>query len=216
MVADGKAMIPDFLFERFGRKVYFEIVGFWTREYLERKASKLKVLFDKNHKNIDLLVAVNSELSCSQIKTISKDRIFTFQKDVSIKPILEHLKKIDAEIVEEKIRTKIKIDEKNSDLISVKQTALENSLPEAATLKILLTDYPDDYIVAESYLISKKKISSIADKLDKVSQFVEACNILSSQKIPDPCHADLLSKMGYEVTWEDLDPNNATISKNRA
>lgn len=216
LVADGKAMIPDFLFERFGRKVYFEIVGFWTREYLERKASKLKVLFDKNHKNIDLLVAVNSELSCSQIKTISKDRIFTFQKDVSIKPILEHLKKIDAEIVEEKIRTKIKIDEKNSDLISVKQTALENSLPEAATLKILLTDYPDDYIVAESYLISKKKISSIADKLDKVSQFVEACNILSSQKIPDPCHADLLSKMGYEVTWEDLDPNNATISKNRA
>lgn len=80
LVADGKAMIPDFLFERFGRKVYFEIVGFWTREYLERKASKLKVLFDKNHKNIDLLVAVNSELSCSQIKTISKDRIFTFQK----------------------------------------------------------------------------------------------------------------------------------------
>lgn len=126
------------------------------------------------------------------------------------------MKKIDAEIVEEKIRTKIKIDEKNSDLISVKQTALENSLPEAATLKILLTDYPDDYIVAESYLISKKKINSIADKLDKVSQFVEACNILSSQKIPDPCHADLLSKMGYEVTWEDLDPNNATISKNRA
>ena len=77
LIADGKAMIPDFLFERFGRKVYFEIVGFWTKEYLERKAVKLKTLFENNeknnnHKNIDLLVAVNSELACSQIETISR------------------------------------------------------------------------------------------------------------------------------------------------
>ena len=216
LIADGKAMIPDFLFERFGRKVYFEIVGFWTREYLERKASKLKVLFDNDNKSVDLLVAVNSELACSQIETISKDRIFTFKKDVSIKPILEHLKKIDAEIIEEKIHTKIKLDEKNLDLISVKQIALKNSLPEAATLKILLADYPDNYVMAESYLISKEKINSIEGNLEKISKFVEACNILASKKIPDSCHADLLSKMGYDVIWEDLDPNHAKISKRKA
>ena len=27
------------------------------------------------------------------------------------------------------------------------------------------------------------------------------------------CHADLLSKLGYDVIWNDLDPNNATINK---
>ncbi len=216
LVADGKAMIPDFLFERFGRKVYFEIVGFWTKEYLERKASKLKVLFDNNHKNVDLLVAINSELACSQIETISKNRVFTFHKDVSIKPVLEHLKKIDAQIVEEKIHTKIKLDEENLDLISIKQIALENSLPEAAALKILLTDYPDDYVMAGEYLISKKKINSISGTLEEISKFVEACKILASQKIPDSCHADLLSKMGYDVVWEDLDPSHAKISKNKA
>ncbi len=216
LIADGKAMIPDFLFERFGRKVYFEIVGFWTREYLERKATKLKVLFDDNNKSVDLLVAVNSELSCSQIETISKDRIFTFKKDVSIKPILEHLKKIDAEIIEEKIHTKIKLDEKNLDLISIKQIALENSLPEAATLKILLADYPDDYITAGGYLISKEKVNSMSSNLKGISKFVEACKILALQKIPDSCHADLLSKMGYNVVWEDLDPNHAKISKSKA
>ncbi len=213
LIADGKAMIPDFLFERFGRKVYFEIVGFWTREYLERKTAKLKVLFDSNNKNVDLLVAVNSELACSQMETISKDRIFTFHKDVSIKPILEHLKKIDAEIIEEKIHTKIKLDEKNLDLISIKQVALENSLPEAAALKILLADYPEDYVTAGGYLISKKKINAIEDSLDEVSKFVDACKILASQRIPDSCHADLLSKMGYDVIWKDLDPNHAKISK---
>ena len=213
LIADGKAMIPDFLFERFGRKVYFEIVGFWTKEYLERKAAKLKVLFGDDHKNVDLLVAVNSELACSQIETISKDKIFTFQKDVSIKPILEHLKKIDAEIIEEKIHTKIKLDEKNLDLISIKQVALENSLPEAATLKILLADYPDEYVTAGGYLVSNKKINIMEGSLDGISKFVDACKILASQKIPDSCHADLLSKMDYDVVWEDLDPNHAKISK---
>ena len=208
-------MIPDFVFERFGRKVYFEIVGFWTKDYLERKAAKLKVLFDddKNNKNIDLLVAVNSDLACSQIETISEDKIFTFQKNVSIKPILEYLKKIDAEIIEEKIHAKIKLDEKNLDLISIAQVALENSLPETATLKILLADYPDEYVTAGGYLVSNKKINVMKNSLDGISKFVEACKILTSQKIPDSCHADLLSKMDYDVVWEDLDPNHAKISK---
>lgn len=219
LVADGKAMIPDFLFERFGRKVYLEIVGFWTKEYLDRKAAKLKTLFDNNEKNsnnkiIDLLVAVNSELACSQIETISKDRIFTFKKDVSIKPILEHLKKIDAEIIEEKINdTQIKLAEKNRDLISIKQVALEHSVPEAAALKILNANYPDEYVISESYLISRKKTNAINNSLDGISKFVEACNVMKSHKIPDSCHADLLSQLGYDVVWNDLDPNNAKIIK---
>ena len=215
LIADGKAMIPDFLFERFGRKVYLEIVGFWTKEYLDRKATKLKALFDnKNNKNVDLLVAVNSEFSCSQIETISNDRIFTFKKDVSIKPILEHLKKIDAEIIEEKIsNTQIKLDEKNLDLISIKQVAHEHSIPEEAALNILYANYPDDYIAIESYLISKEKANAVNDSLDRISKFVQACKVLTSHKIPDSCHADLLSKLGYDVVWNDLDPNNAKIIK---
>ena len=217
LIADGKAMIPDFLFERFGRKVYFEIVGFWTKEYLERKAAKLKVLFDnndKNKKNIDLLVAVNSELACSQIETISKDKIFSFKKDVSIKPILEHLRKIDIEITEEKVdETQIKLDGNSLDLISIKQVAQNHSIPEAAALKILHADYPNDYITIGSYLISKEKADLISNSLDGISKFLQACKIMTSNKIPDSCHADLLSKLGYDVIWNDLDPNNAKIIK---
>ena len=219
LIADGKAMIPDFLFERFGRKVYFEIVGFWTKEYLERKAAKLKVLFDnneknKNNKSIDLLVAVNSDLSCSQIETISKDRVFTFKKDVSIKPVLEHLKQIDVEITEEKaVNTKIKLDEHSLDLISIKQIAREYAIPETAALKILKTDYPNEYVVIGSYLISKEKTTIVNNFLDGISKFVQACTVMASHKIPDSCHADLLSKLGYDVIWNDLNPDNATITK---
>ena len=221
LIADGKAMIPDFLFERFGRKVYFEIVGFWTKEYLERKAAKLKTLFENNeknnnnnNKNIDLLVAVNSDLACSQIETISKDKIFTFKKEVSLKPILEHLKKIDAEITKEKIDdTQIKLDESSLDLISITQIAHEHSIPETAALKIIHADYPDNYVTIGSYLISKEKTNLINSSLDGVSKFLQACTVMTSHKIPDSCHADLLSQLGYDVVWNDLDPNNATIIK---
>ena len=220
LIADGKAMIPDFLFERFGRKVYFEIVGFWTKEYLERKASKLKTLFENNeknnnnNKNVDLLVAVNSELACSQIETISKDKIFTFKKEVSLKPILEHLKKIDAEITAEKIDdTQIKLDENSLDLISITQIAHEYSVPESAAFKIIHADYPDNYVTIGSYLISKEKTNLINSSLDGISKFLQACTVMTSHKIPDSCHADLLSKLGYDVVWNDLDPNNAKIIK---
>jgi len=217
LIADGKAMIPDFLFKRFGRKVYFEIVGFWTKEYLERKYAKLKVLFDDNdekNKNIDLLVAINSELSCSEIETISKDRVFTFKKDVSIKPILEHLKKIDEEITTEKIvDTKIQLDKNNLDLISIKKIAQENAIPEAAAMKILHADYPGEYTPIGSYLISKEKTNIVNNSIQDISKFVQACTVMTSHKIPDSCHADLLSKLGYDVVWNDLDPNNAIIIK---
>src|ERR671911_1608126 len=37
----GRAFIADFLFERYGKKIYFEIIGFWTVQYLERKFKKI-------------------------------------------------------------------------------------------------------------------------------------------------------------------------------
>jgi predicted nuclease of restriction endonuclease-like RecB superfamily len=40
--AGNQVIIPDFSIERAGIKVYLEIVGFWTEEYLRRKIEKLK------------------------------------------------------------------------------------------------------------------------------------------------------------------------------
>jgi len=220
LVADGKAMIPDFLFERFGRKVYFEIVGFWTKEYLERKAAKLRALIgddqkdQRSDKTIDLLIAINSDLSCSQIETISHDRIFAFKKDVPIKPVLEHLKKIDENITAEKTSdTKIEVDPNSLELISVRQIAQNHEIPAAAVLKIVDADYPGIFAAVNSYLISRKKMELVRGTLDGVSKFVHACSVMTSGGIPDSCHADLLSELGYDVAWPDLDPNNATISR---
>jgi len=61
LVAGRHVFIPDFVFEKGGVRVYFEIMGFWTREYLERKLEKLKSLKDE----VKMIIAVNKELACS-------------------------------------------------------------------------------------------------------------------------------------------------------
>jgi len=214
LIANGKAMIPDFLFERFGRKVYFEIVGFWTKEYLERKTTKLKAIFDKNQnkeQDVDLLVGVNAELACSQLESISNDHVFTFKKEVPIKPILQHLRKIDNEIVERKIKTtKIQLD-KGMEIISIESITSKYNIPAETALRILSVDYPDHMVVNNLYMISKEKTDRIRNNLSGTLKFTEACKILDTNKVPESCHADFLSKIGYDVIWNDLDPNNAIL-----
>jgi uncharacterized protein len=41
IMSNGKGFIPDFAFEKYGIRVYLEIVGFWTNDYLVRKIQKI-------------------------------------------------------------------------------------------------------------------------------------------------------------------------------
>ena len=217
LIAEGKAMIPDFLFERFGRKVYFEIVGFWTKEYMQRKTAKIKSIFEKNdqgkEERIDLLIGVNEDLACSQLEEVSKENVFTFKKQVPIKPILNHLRQIDKDIAEEKTKTvNIKIEEK-LDPIPIKQIARKYEIPFEAALRILIKDYPDHIAVNDSYMFSKEKTEMVKRSLEGITKFVDACKILDENKIEESCHADFLKKIKYDVVWSDLNPENALIVK---
>ena len=217
LIADGKAMIADFLFERYGRKVYFEIVGFWTKEYMQRKTAKIKSIFEKNshgkEQRVDLLVGVNEDVACSQLTAISEQRVFTFKKQVSIKPILKHLRKIDKETAEEKTKTtNIKLEEK-LDIIPVRQIAKKYEIPIDSALAILVRDYPEYIVVNDSHMLSDTKVNAVRELLEKTSKFVDACKILDENEIDESCHADFLSKIGYDVVWKDLNPDNATIVK---
>jgi hypothetical protein len=56
------AFVPDFVFRNDdGRKVFLEIVGFWTPEYLRAKIEKLK-LFDDEHIILAVAKAVGEKL----------------------------------------------------------------------------------------------------------------------------------------------------------
>jgi len=62
--SENRAYIPDFLIKKDDKKVYVEIVGFWTEEYIKRKLEKIKAA------NIPLLLIAREDLALDKLKNV--------------------------------------------------------------------------------------------------------------------------------------------------
>jgi len=158
VVSRGRAFIPDFMFQKYDRKIYLEIVGFWTKEYLEKKIQKLIDIV--SNKNIDLFIAVNEELACSKViahSTNSQDRIILYKNDsVPIKVLLNYLKTIDQEQTQRYASNpnlKIIFDG-TQDIISIEEVALRYNIPIDSAITIASRDNDHEYLKAGAYFIS--------------------------------------------------------------
>src|ERR671915_805876 len=235
VLSNGGAFIPDFMFEKYDKKIYLEIVGFWTSEYLERKLQKLADIFvsvdsRKKRNNKDktdpLFIAVNEDFACSKSSfssIVPKEQLIFYKNDtVPVKPILDYLKSIDREMIERKINDphlKIELDngddDDNNAVISISEVAQRYSIPVEVVRRISLRDNREKYIEAGMYLIPKSKAHKLESLLAGTSRFIDACSILSKEGIPESCHADLIVKLGYDVSWQSIDASTAVIAKKR-
>jgi uncharacterized protein len=232
VLSNGGAFIPDFMFEKYDKKIYLEIVGFWTKEYLERKLQKLADIFismdsRKKGKNNDgktdlLFIAVNEDFACSKSSfssIVPKEQLIFYKNDtVPVKPILDYLKSIDREMIERKVNDpnlKIEFDEAddNNAVISINEVAQKYSIPAEVARRISLRDNKEKYIEAGIYLISKSKATKLEPLLVGTSRFIDACSILSKEGIPESCHAELIDKLGYDVSWQSIDASTAVMIK---
>ncbi len=82
----AEVMLPDFAVENpDGRRVLFEIVGFWTPEYLDEKLAKIR---DVDRDN--LIVAVSERLDCSAEDFEGMDdRILWFKSGIHVYDVVE-------------------------------------------------------------------------------------------------------------------------------
>jgi predicted nuclease of restriction endonuclease-like RecB superfamily len=233
VLSNGGAFIPDFVFEKYDKKIYLEIVGFWTKEYLERKLQKLADIFisagskkkkNNNNNNADLLfIAVNEDFACSKSSfssIIPKEQMIFYKNDmVPVKPILDYLKSIDREMIERKINDpnlKIELDKDNNDsVISINEVAQKYCIPAEVAQRISLRDNNEKYMEAGMYLIPKSKAHELESLLAGTNRFIDACSILSNEGVPESCHADLIVKLGYDVSWQSIDASTAVIVKRR-
>jgi uncharacterized protein len=233
VLSNGGAFIPDFMFEKYDKKIYLEIVGFWTKEYLERKLQKLADIFvsadsrkkrNNNNDKIDLLfIAVNEDFACSKSSfssIVPKEQLIFYKNDtVPVKPILDYLKSIDREMIERKVNDphlKIELDnndDNNNAVISISEVAQKYSIPAEVVRRISLRDNREKYIEAGMYLIPKSKAHKLESLLAGTSRFIDACSILSKEGIPESCHAELIVKLGYDVSWQSIDASTAVIAK---
>src|SRR5829696_5970199 len=213
VLSNGGAFIPDFMFEKYDKRVYLEIVGFWTKEYLERKLQKLADIFisadsrkkrnNNNNYKIDLLfIALNEDFACSKSSfssIVPKEQLIFYKNDtVPVKPILDYLKSIDREMIERKVNDpnlKIELDrDDNNAVISIDEVAQKYCIPAEVARRISLRDNNEKYMEAGMYLIPKSKALKLESLLAGTSRFIDACSILSKEGIPESCHAELIVK----------------------
>lgn len=259
VLSNGKALIPDFMFEKYGKKIYFEIVGFWTREYLEKKLEKIRdITATEKVSRPDFLMAVNSDYyAASSNSTSTKEKpgisqIFNFIEknhlirykgnDIPLKPILEYLKYTEQVLEREiasrhsdlllvQLREAIERSESQNTVISLDDLAEKCKVPVEAALRIIKSkspvgeseneNYQGDqgyakFIVVGKFLIPRSKANELGSILDreKITRYNEASLLFAKNGIPDECHAELISKLGFEIVWKGIDYNNAAIEKN--
>jgi predicted nuclease of restriction endonuclease-like RecB superfamily len=232
VLSNGGAFIPDFVFEKYDKKIYLEIVGFWTKEYLERKLQKLADIFisadDSKKKNkADLLfIAVNEDFACSKSSfssIIPKEQLIFYKNDtVPVKPIVNYLKSIDREMIEKKVNDpnlKIELDkdddDDNNSVISINDVAQKYCIPAEVARRISLRDNKEKYIEAGMYLVPKSRAHKLESLLSGTNRFIDACSMLSKEGIPESCHAELIVKLGFDVSWQSIDASTAVIVKRR-
>ena len=163
ILSDGKAFIADFAFEKYGIKVYLEIVGFWTNEYLKRKLEKIKDLLTmKSGSSLgtDLLIAANMDNYISEngdkimvdsifSKLIARKHLIFYKKDqIPFGPIIKYLRDIDTKFINDisinshdmitkELETKIRENENENKVIFLKEISDKHNIPVESILKII-------------------------------------------------------------------------------
>ena len=161
ILSNGKAFIPDFVFEKYGIKVYLEIVGFWTSEYLKRKLEKIKDLLNTKSAtsvDADLLIVANIDNYISEngdktmidsifSKYIARNNLIFYKKDqIPFGPIIKYLKDIDSRIIDDisinfnnSIVKKLEsiIEDKQNKIIFLKQVSDKQNIPVESVLKTI-------------------------------------------------------------------------------
>jgi hypothetical protein len=203
--AGPSAMIPDFSLERRGKKLYIEIVGFWTPEYLVKKIEKVNALHE------EILLCVSKELQCTRkdFRKKNVDIIF-YDKDVPLKPILDRIRKIESEqLREEKEKISRIVLDLKEDITQLDSIAREHDVGVEAVREMLRGN--NTGVVVQDIFVKNAVITEIREKLEGL----EDMRLSSVKEILNEYHLDeaVLKKVGYEVAWTTLDLESAVVRK---
>ena len=213
--ADRQVIIPDFSLEREGSKVYIEIVGFWTMEYLLRKIEKLKKT------NVNMLVIVNENLVCQKVADLEKHarlNVIYYRDKIPLAPILRHLEQAFREV-----RAKQSGFLKDlqvvfmEPIVNFEEFAARIGVSAEAVRAALSENPPQDYTMMPNSLVRKDKLEQIGKKIEEqigqigrlsLSQVVE---IIRAEGVEDA--TSTVETLGYKIAWHGISPEKAEVFK---
>ncbi|MFO8115651.1 MAG: DUF790 family protein [Halorubrum sp.] len=190
-----RVMIPDFAFEydHADFRLFFEVMGFWTPEYVEKKLGQLADVED-----VDLLVAVDESLGVGEEIAARDHRVVTYSGTVRVKAIVDVLREYEAEFVADAAADLPEAFDPEDDVLALADLADRYGVSEAA---IEDGTFPDHELVGRT-LVRPTVLERIADEIADATAFSEAEAVLDEYGIDDA--SATLSALGYRVEWEGL------------
>lgn len=190
-----RVMIPDFAFDydHADFRLFFEVMGFWTPEYVEKKLDQLADVED-----VDLLVAVDETLGVGEEIAARDHRVVTYSRTVRVKEVVDVLREFESEFVAEAAAGLPDAFAPEDDVLGLAALADRYDVSEAA---IEDGPFPEHELVGRT-LIRPAVLGRIGDEVADGAALSEVEAVLNEYGIDDA--SATLSAIGYRVEWEGL------------
>jgi predicted nuclease of restriction endonuclease-like RecB superfamily len=214
IVTGQQVIIPDFSFEREGRKLYMEIVGFWTKEYLQRKIAKLKKVKEQ------ILVAVDENLACERLTKLEKQHslnILYYRKEIPLPAVLRYLQDAYKHVHDRQRELLRDLNVTFTEpVIKFDEFAGRTGVSVEAVRALLDEKTPENYVALPDSLIRKDKINQIRKQLDLEIAKKGTLPLIKAIEIAQKEGVELTSAietLGYKIVWYGIDAEKAVIIK---
>jgi len=214
VLAGKRVIIPDFSFEREGVKLYMEVVGFWTTEYLLRKIEKLKKI------DVRMLVAVNENLACERLSNLGKNtqlNILYYRKSIPLAPIIRYLQEAFREVYSKQTDFLKKLPVILTEpFVEFEEFAARIGVSAEAARAALTEKPPDNYKVLANGLIRKDKLEQIRKRIDEQTGKSGRLPLPEAAKIIEKEGVDVTSvieAIGYKIIWHGINTEKAEVLK---
>ncbi len=215
IVAGKRVIIPDFSLERDGLKVFLEIIGFWTAEYLKRKVEKLSLV------DVDMLLAVDETLACEKVTNLEKQgkRVIYFRNKIPLAPILRYLQEAFQEVRAKQIEVLGNLPITFTEpMVSFKEFAARIGTSVEAAKYALTAKKPEGYVILDDGLVRMDKVEQVKKRIDEYMSlkghlpYSEAAKIMEDEQISDM--NTLLTALGYRILWHGISDEQAEVIRN--
>jgi predicted nuclease of restriction endonuclease-like RecB superfamily len=203
-----RVMIPDFAFdyrpagstsertesgadERF--RVYFEIMGFWTPAYVEKKLRQLDEVED-----VELLVAVDESLGVGEEVEKRDHRVVTYTGRVRVKDVVDVLREYETDLVAAAAASLPAELVPDDDAVSLSTLAARHGVSEDALGDVA---FPEHERVGRT-LVRPSLLDRLGDEIEAGMSLTDAEAVFDSHELEDT--SAVLSRLGYRVAWEGL------------
>ncbi|MBX0321727.1 DUF790 family protein [Halomicroarcula sp. F13] len=184
----GNTSDPDAPF-----RVFFEVMGFWTPEYVEKKLDRLAAMED-----VEMLVAVDESLGVGDAVEARDHRAIPYSGSVRVKDVRDALRPYEDELVAESAADIPAELRPEADVVSLAALAADYGVSEDA---IEDKAFPDHERVGRT-LVRPSVLDALADDVEAGMSLSDAEAILEGYGIDDD--SAVLARIGYRVEWTGL------------